>query len=118
MLTPVFGPESRLEHAVGMSRDFAERLTHVTVLDDLAVLEPEDVHDRQSQFARPAPGVNMKDDEVSVDKDALDVAAQFRKLLLELMEKRAETVDAILDHRVMLDVVRPEMDGGTTDPDA
>jgi hypothetical protein len=45
------------------------------VLDDLAVLQPEDVDDRGSALARDPDAVHVPHDEVAVREELLDVGS-------------------------------------------
>src|SRR5260370_28931776 len=82
------------------------------MLDDLAVVEPEDIHDRQSQFAGLTPGMNVEDHEIAVGEHALDLATKLGKLLLQFMQERSKAFDAVLNHGVVLNVLRAKIDGG------
>ena len=86
-----------LEHSIIICGSFDKRLTHIPVLDDLPVVEPENIHDCQSEFAGLPLGMNVKDHEIAFCEDALDLAPQVGKLLFEILQERSEAVDAVLD---------------------
>jgi len=60
------GPPTRSEHSVGVGGLLRDGLHDVPVLDDLAVLEPEDVDDGTAARAGLADGVDVQDHVVAV----------------------------------------------------
>src|SRR6516225_366526 len=70
----------RSEHGVAVCGRVGDRLHHVPMLDDLAVLQPEDVDDGHSALARRADGMHVQDHEIGIGKRPLDLAPGVGKL--------------------------------------
>src|SRR5262245_59786965 len=79
------------------------------MLDDLAVLEPEDINDRCAFSPRLRDAVDMQDHEITVGEDPLDLAAVLGRSLPQGLNERLESFDAIRDTGVVLDVLSSEM---------
>src|SRR5262249_18197561 len=76
------GPtELGLEHGIGVCGRLGDRLHHVPMLHDLAVLQPEDVDDGHAALARGANGMHVQDHEIAIDQRALDLALGVGELL-------------------------------------
>ena len=84
-----------LEHPIRIGGGFGDGLAYVPMFDDLAVLEPENLHDRQSQFVGLKLDVDMEYHEVAVGEDALDLAPGVGKLLLAQGDERLEALDTV-----------------------
>ena len=65
---------ARLEHRVAVGGGFRNRLHHIPVLDDLAVLQLEDVDDGVAKRAGLTHRMDVQDDVVAVHEGALDLA--------------------------------------------
>src|SRR5215831_15164616 len=96
------------EHAVVVRHLFRDVLRDVPMFDDLAVLEPEDVHDGAAARARLARVVHVQDHVVAVREHALDVAVVVRKFFAQEADEGLEARGAVGGARIVLDVARPE----------
>src|SRR6185503_1075059 len=103
--------ERASEHAVVVGRLVRDRLYDVPVLDDLAALQLEDVHDGRAARARLAHRVDVEDHIVTVREHALDLAPRLRKLLLEEAEEGFEPLGPVGRSGVVLDVAVSEVLG-------
>src|SRR4030088_2705445 len=70
------------KHPVVVRRLLRDRLHDVPMLDDLAVLQPEDVDDGHAAVAGLAHAVHMQDHVVALGEGALDFALGTGELLL------------------------------------
>ena len=71
-----------VEHPVVVRRLLRDRLHDVPVLDDLAVLQPEDVDDGHAALAGLAHAMDVQDHVVALGEGALDLALGAGELLL------------------------------------
>src|SRR5215469_3923944 len=97
------------EHAVRVRGLLGNVLPHVPVLDDLAVLELEDVHDGGAPRPGLADGVDVQDHEVSVGERALDLAVRRGKLLPQELQERLEPFGAVGGGGIVLRVPRAQI---------
>src|SRR6185503_7080897 len=105
----VRGVAWKLEHPVSVGGLFRDRLHHVPMLDDLAVLELEDVDDGVAARAWLAHGVDVDDDVVAVREDAFDLAAIVRKLVLQEGNEALEALRSIRGAGIVLGVAAAEI---------
>jgi hypothetical protein len=64
-----------------IGRGFRDILDHVPVLDNLALVEPEDIHHRAAPRSRLPHAMGMDDHIVAVREDALDLEVGLRKFV-------------------------------------
>src|SRR3954453_7903658 len=105
----VRGVAWKLEHPVSVGGLFRDRLHHVPMLDDLAVLELEDVDDGVAARAWLAHGVDVDDDVVAVRADAFDLAGIVRELVLQEGNEALEPVRSIRGAGIVLGVAAAEI---------
>ena len=84
-------------------------LRDVPVLDDLAVLEPEDVDDGTAARTGLAHRMHMQDHVIAVREYFFDLAVRLGKLLLEEIHECLEALDSIGGTGIVLNVFRAEI---------
>src|SRR5882762_1482614 len=94
------------KHSVVVRRLLGDRLHDVPMLDDLAVLQPEDVDDGHAAFAGLAHAMHVQDHVVALGEGALDLALGARELLLAQSDEALQALDAVGRAGIMLDVSR------------
>jgi len=85
------------------------------MFDDLAVLEPEDLRDRQPEVFGLKLHVDMQHHKVAVGEGAFDVGTHPGELLLQVLKQRAKSCGTIPASRIVLDEARPEKARGLVD---
>lgn len=76
------------------------------MLDDLAVLDAEDVDSSLAAICIIEGNVVVDEDEVAIRADVLDFRLALREFLEEALNAILECLTAILEARIVLDVVR------------
>ena len=94
----------QLKHRVGIGGLLGNFLSHVPVLDHLAVFQPEDVDDGVAAAAGCRHVVDVQDHIVAVGKHPLDLAVVVRKFLMQKGEERFEPLGSVRGARIVLDI--------------
>ena len=79
------------------------------MLDDLAVLQPEDIDDGHAALAGFAHAMHVQDHVVALGEGALDLALGARELLLAQSDEALQALDAVGRTGIVLDIVRSEI---------
>jgi hypothetical protein len=79
------------------------------MLDDLAVLKPEEVNDCEALIGGRAPRMDMCNEEVALGDDAFNLSTQLRELCVKPIHVLADTLNTVADGRIVLDVAGSEM---------
>src|SRR3954468_22623088 len=91
----VRGVAWKLEHPVGVGGLFRDRLHHVPMLDDLAILELEDIDDGVAARAWLAHGGDVDHDIIAISEDAFYFAAIIREFVLQEGDEALEAFRTI-----------------------
>src|SRR5215813_2638544 len=89
-----------LKHCVGIGGLFGDFLTHVPVLDHLAVFQTENVDDGAAAATGRRHVVDVQDYVVAVGKDALDLAVIVGKFLAQIGKERLQSLRSIGGARI------------------
>jgi hypothetical protein len=93
------------EHGVLVGGLFRNRLDHVPVLDDLAVLDAENIDDRLAAVVSAVRRMYMQPDEIAVGRAADDLRLRLRIVLEEAGEEGNERLLAIRNLGIVLPVL-------------
>src|SRR5438874_5940559 len=92
------------EHAVGIGRLLRDRLGHVPVLGDLAVLDTQDVDDRKPAISGRELRMRVHDHEITLRDDPLDGIVGVRMIPEEGLEEGDRRIATRRGERIVLNV--------------
>src|SRR5574341_229594 len=103
------GGGSTSEHPIPVRRVFDDVFMHVPVLNNLALVQPEDIDNCRAARSRLSHGMHVQDHVVAVNKDPSDRAVRLRKFFPQDGDEIFEPISSVGRPLVMLNVARAKI---------
>src|SRR6185312_1698168 len=97
------------EHRVLIRSLFRDLLQHVPMLDDLAILQPENVDHRRAARPLCRNHVAVNSHKIALSDESLELDAQIWVLASDPFHKADERLRAVTSHGVVLAIRRPDV---------